>query len=79
VIYVVIIVVVWGILDLILGRRNLYSALLLVNACKLHRDHRLPFEPEEAHLDPDVLLAAGIVNEKVVDLTDFSPVSSYTV
>src|SRR5215204_806995 len=66
---VVIIDVLRSILDLILRRRNLYSALLFVGVCKLHRDQGLSHEAEEAHLDPDVLLAVGLVDEKVVDLS----------
>ena len=41
----------------------------LVDARDLHRDQGRTDEPEEAHLDADVLFAVGLVHEEIVDLT----------
>jgi hypothetical protein len=55
---------------LILGSRYLYPSLPFVHTSHLHGDHGLSRQPEEAHLDPDVLFAVGLVDENVVDLAN---------
>src|SRR5918994_2758574 len=69
---VLVVVEARGVLDMVLRLRDLYSPVRLVHPDDVHGDQG-GFAPEEAHLDPDVLLAVRLVDKEVVYLTDPLP------